>query len=79
MEKKKKNDNEGGLTDMIYDMMGGEYKSILIGLGVLIIIIACLFYFNMLPNFDSSTDATLNTPSTVTSGIPDQLSPPTPP
>ena len=35
-------------------MTGGESKSILIGLGVLIIIIiiACLFYFNMIPDFD---------------------------
>ena len=80
MAKKKKNANEGGLTDMIYDMTGGESKSILIGLGVLIIIIiiiACLFYFNMLPNsdyilklFGSSTDVTHNTPTAPTAPTP---------
>ena len=55
MAKKKNNDNDGGLTDMIYDMTGIEPQFMLIGMGVLIIIIiiACLFYFNMIPDFDS--------------------------
>jgi len=53
MAKKKNNDNDGGLTDMIYDMTGIESHFMLMGLGVLIIIIiACLFYFNMIPDFD---------------------------
>jgi len=71
MAKKKNNDNDGGLTDMIYDMTGIEPQFMLIGVGVLIIIIiiACLFYFNMLPDFDSiiksitpSTDAAPTAP-----------------
>ena len=75
MAKKKKNDNDDGLTEMIYDMTGLEPHFILIGLGVLIIILILigLFYFDMLPDFDSiiksimpSTDATPNTTTTTT-------------
>ena len=88
MAKKKQNDNDDGLTDMIYDMTGLEPHFILIGLGVLIIILILigLFYFDMLPDFDSiiksimpSTDATPNTTTTTTTTTSNATAPLAPP